>query len=506
MPSPEDFNEDIGLGDLHDRASDKQLDAARQQMIKDKSKSDLDLSGINGMGGGGAAQANKYENALASAAALAASIQEKITSQFGSSFDIANAQLDKQVAEWDKQITKMGQAGVDTSGLQAMADQYKTVFTDKITKDNADAWTEAKDQSALLNAQILQDKNAEADAEYQITLRKIEKERLAEIKRIGQTSNDPAAIAQANKDAADKTTLAGQVNVNTKNDNAAKAYQQEINFANELVTLTGATTAQVDAIKEAAYTKEEARLKDLLAKQKQGSDDWYKYSSQLAAVEAQQNQIAATNMETAWSVAFKEIGNQTHNYANDVTQAFNEMNGQITDEFTRMLQGTETFSHGFTNIIQDMANDVIAMLAKMWENQAILGPLQQYLGSIGLGGGSSGAQSAAQVSMSAPLSHFASGGDASGWSLVGEQGPELAYFGNAAHIYTAGQTQQMLGSSSGAATPNVNVTVINKSGQQVSVAQQAAYDPQTHTMVMQMFVEGFQNNIAGVRNLLVGRG
>jgi hypothetical protein len=39
----------------------------------------------------------------------------------------------------------------------------------------------------------------------------------------------------------------------------------------------------------------------------------------------------------------------------------------------------------------------------------------------------------------------ANGGVASGWSIVGEQGPELAHFAQPARIYTASQTQSMLG-------------------------------------------------------------
>jgi hypothetical protein len=44
----------------------------------------------------------------------------------------------------------------------------------------------------------------------------------------------------------------------------------------------------------------------------------------------------------------------------------------------------------------------------------------------------------------------AGGGIASGWSLVGEQGPELAHFGSPARIYTADQTRAALYGGGGA--------------------------------------------------------
>jgi len=461
--------------------------------------------------GGGTAAANKYENALASANALMAQLQEKIASQSGgSAFEVSMAQLAKQDADWKKQTTHLGQDGIDTTDLEKMVKQYDTEFTAKITKNYTDAWIDAKDQAALINDQILGDKNKEADDEYQITLRKIEKERLAEIKAIGKTSKDPKAIAQADADAASKTTLAGKKRDDTKDNNGAQAFQQQIAYANELVTLTGATTDQVDAIKEAANAKEKARLTNLIAAEKQGSDDWYKYNSMLAAVEVQQNDLAATHLETSFGVAYTAISHQTHNYANDVIQTFNEINGQITDNLTKMLQGTETFSQGMRNVFQSMTNDIIAMFVKMWESKYV----QPWLQTIfnGLTGGSTSGTGAPTPIQSAPTPMqdavpHAAGGVASGWSLVGEQGPELAYFGDPAQIYTAGQSQRMMSPGSGGTTsPNVNVTVINKSGQQVNVSQQAIYDPQTHTMLMNMFVDGIQNNIGGARDALFGRG
>ena len=94
-----------------------------------------------------------------------------------------------------------------------------------------------------------------------------------------------------------------------------------------------------------------------------------------------------------------------------------------------------------------------------------------------------------------------------GWSEVGEEGPELAYFGDPAHIYTASQSQAMLNpNTSGSVNPNVNVTVINKTGQQLSVSQQASYDPGAQATLVQMVVDGVQNNVSGARDFFFGRG
>jgi len=62
---------------------------------------------------------------------------------------------------------------------------------------------------------------------------------------------------------------------------------------------------------------------------------------------------------------------------------------------------------------------------------------------------------------SGTIGAHANGGVASGWSLVGEQGPELAHFGQPARIYTASQTREMMGGSSDAAVRE-NTAVLNK--------------------------------------------
>ena len=75
------------------------------------------------------------------------------------------------------------------------------------------------------------------------------------------------------------------------------------------------------------------------------------------------------------------------------------------------------------------------------------------------------------------------------------------------HTFTLpADSKAMLNPAAAASNPNVNVTVINKTGQQVSVAQQATYDPQTQSTLVQMVLDGVQNNVAGARDFFFGRG
>ncbi|RFP19194.1 hypothetical protein D0T23_05295 [Duganella sp. BJB475] len=62
----------------------------------------------------------------------------------------------------------------------------------------------------------------------------------------------------------------------------------------------------------------------------------------------------------------------------------------------------------------------------------------------------------------ASLPAHAGGGIASGWSVVGEQGPELAHFSQPARIYTASQTREMMGGGSSDAAVKENTAVLHQ--------------------------------------------
>ena len=54
------------------------------------------------------------------------------------------------------------------------------------------------------------------------------------------------------------------------------------------------------------------------------------------------------------------------------------------------------------------------------------------------------------MSRGVALPAFAAGGLASGWALVGEQGPELVNFSAPGRVYTASQTSAAMGGSADA--------------------------------------------------------
>ncbi|MDR3565587.1 MAG: hypothetical protein P4N59_29685 [Negativicutes bacterium] len=518
-------SENEGVGGLKgatDRASDEDIAKAKAAALKTQTSSDLadQMAAIMAAGQKTPTHAvhdhaAAIQRANQQAAQLMADLNKKVASSSSNVYETGMANIADEVQRMNKEVADITKNGGDASVLSDKIAQYQQVAAAKVTDNWRQAWQDVKDQASLVNAQLLHDKGAEADAEYQIALTRIAKEQKAELDAIAQSGNDKEAINQANADAAAKRKAAAQKHDYTKGDNTLKADQQALESAQLQVTIAGKTQAQVDAIKQRGLATYIADLNAEYAAAGTDADRKLSIQRQLADAITQQNQIAATNVHTAWDVAFKEIANQQTNYSDIIVGAWNNIRNDIGSTFDKIVDQGMSATDALRNIFQSVVQDIEKMFLKMWEEQYIMGPLQQLLGSMGLGGatggGGGGGTPAGLTSIPAPseaygLGFAAQGGGVSGWTVVGEQGPELAYFGDSARVYNAGESTAMASSAGASASPNINVNVVNRSGQQLSVTQQAQYDPATHTTLMQMFVDGVNKNLAGSRDLLFGRG
>jgi hypothetical protein len=458
----------------------------------------------------------QIQRANEQAAQLMADLNKRIAQSTSIAYEAGMANITDEVQRMNNQVAEITKNGGDASGLSEKITQYQKVAAEKVKRVWREAWQDVKDQAALMNAQLLNDKNAEADAEYQIALTRIEKERQAEINAIAQNGNDQEAISQANADAEAKKKLAARKRDYAKGDNLLQQDRGALESAQLQVAIAGKTQAEIDAIRQQGLNQYIADLNDQYAAAVGDAERQLAIQRQLADAISQQHQMAATHVETAWEVAFTEIRDEQTNYVDIIVDAWHDIKSTTTDTFTKMVTEGTSATTALRNIFQSVVQDIEKMFVKMWAEQYILGPLQQLIGGM-VGTPTAGAAKTATTggagltsipspSEASGLDFAALGGDVSGWTIVGEEGPELAYFGDSAHVYTAGESVGMANSASASATPNINVNVVNRSGQQLTVTQQAQYDPATHTTLMQMFVDGVNKNLAGSRDLLFGRG
>ncbi|QDR81341.1 hypothetical protein [Sporomusa termitida] len=464
-------------------------------------------------------EAEKLERANAQARLLIADLERRITDTSGSVYESGMAKITAEVTKMQNQVTQIGNAGGDTSGLADKIAQYQQVAADKVRETWQQAWTDIKNQTALIGAQLIDDRAAQADIEYQIELDKIAKEKETRLKAIAVDNNDQGAKTAVDEWAKGQQNFAAQKRDTNQIDAKLKEYRDALTYNTLLINLEGKTRQEVDALRQKDLAAEIAYLQQKLKETSLNAEQRLALQKSLNDAMNQQYELDAMNYDTAFSAAFRNIQNRQINYAQTVEQSWDQVYASAQDNLSKMALEGQSATKALENFFKDMVESIENMFLKMWADKYIMGPLQQLFGQI-LGVPTAGTPSASAAGSTkqlssipssaevSPIQTFAAGGyNPGGWSLVGEEGPELAYFGNPAHIYTANQTQALLNQSAAAPViPKVNVTVINKTGQQVQVSQQASYDPATQSTLVQMVIDGVQNNVAGSRDFFFGRG
>ena len=99
------------------------------------------------------------------------------------------------------------------------------------------------------------------------------------------------------------------------------------------------------------------------------------------------------------------------------------------------------------------------------------------------------------------LGFHANGGQASGWSIVGEEGAELVNFTSPARVYTASETRAAL---DGGSSTKVTVNLINNSGTQMQAsASEPKMDDLGNTFI-DVFLDAVTRNKRGSKDILRG--
>ena len=237
-----------------------------------------------------------------------------------------------------------------------------------------------------------------------------------------------------------------------------------------------------------------------LQNDKMTSEERMRLEQKVSNAIAQQHQLAGQNINTAWAEANYRMNTTTYDYAGRIVQAWQEMGSEISDHLMAMIQGTESFGDGIKGIFQDICKSVLKMWIDMVTQMYIMNPLKQFLGGmmggIGGGGSSDGYTTGGLGSFieGVLVPGHAAGGIASGWSIVGEQGPELVNFSNPGRVYNNSDTQGLMAGNSGNVhlhfSPQIHVASASKADTNNMLSQTADQWRQFRTQ----FINDLRNN------------
>lgn len=231
--------------------------------------------------------------------------------------------------------------------------------------------------------------------------------------------------------------------------------------------------------------------------------------------------------KTDWGGGLVKLGQSMKEYTQDIGSAMASGWSSITDTiegtFDNMLTKNESFAERMRDMYVSVANTILNTMMKIimqglimntvmkafgfgtgaMSTDLISGTTGSLLGSLNVGG----TGLASSYSYHHSLTGFASGGVVSpGYFIAGEEGKELVEMSGNGYVHNARETAEILGNnieSTGSGIENVEVRIVNQSGQQMKSTQANAQIDGKKLIVTTM-LEAVATDYMGSRTMLKG--
>ena len=401
----------------------------------------------------------KLNQAKTQAARLFQTMESEITSETKTAYEAGMSKLADSVRAKQQEINKIAKAGVDTTTLQAELAEYEHVLTEKLVNQQKEALAAVQREEQKITAEMAGDYAAIAEAQYQETIARIEKERKEKYKAI----------------ATDKNVYEEELALN-------KWYNAEM--------LSAAKTRE-DALREV----NKRRLQDM---QDKGNIIGIKnYLAQNGDRQQQDIDIAG---QSELAKAYVKIWNDAHkNVSGYLADAAENVYGTLSDSLEDFIRGTKSAQ----DVFRDFGNSVLSMMARIAAQRFAANIMNGFLGNM-FGGGKTAVSTSpaytfptevtpvhAPTYVRPSIRAFATGGivTAPTLGLIGEGGDKEAVIPLNDHNLStlAG------GKGKGA---NVVVNITNRSESKVRV-ENNRYDASLDRMILDIVVDGANRNVGG---------
>lgn len=154
------------------------------------------VGSVGGSGGGGSAvdkAQKKIEELTKKIADAVSDLSDKILDETGTAYEKGIGKLNSEIAKVKKEIEEATAAGVNTDALQAKLEEYGRVIKDKLVKKWKEANTDLVNDTNLALAKMTKSISAQAEAQYQIDLEKLKREKENKLKEVALTQDSAEA-------------------------------------------------------------------------------------------------------------------------------------------------------------------------------------------------------------------------------------------------------------------------------------------------------------------------
>lgn len=274
----------------------------------------------------------KLQQAKEEALKLFTSMSVEIEEKTGTAYEAGMAQVAENVKAKGQEIQKLAAAGLPTEAVKSLQDklsEYQTALQNKVTQQQQEALNKLKTDTARTTAELKGDYKSLADAEYNATIESINKEKEERTKAVAQNKDDKEAMAAVE----DWYTSQVQAAAEKRTEAYRASFAKQMDYA-------------------ISHHDTEA-MGDLL-----NSDNF--------------KQMMGWDGQTAQMQQFYDLWKDAHKTtAQMMADSMESFKGSISDFFTNILEGQETFGDAFLDMVDSLLDTVVKQLADKWSSQIL---------------------------------------------------------------------------------------------------------------------------------------
>lgn len=465
------FQKMVPIGVASDEGRQAINDHQPWQMDEDGAGAGKGKKGAKGAADHSAEKAARaYDQAQSQMERLSDELDQKLAATTGNKFDKELAGIQKNITKYRQEIEKATKAGYDTTDLQAKLDKYANEAPAKVRE----AWARAKQQFSI-ETDSMAAKAVEAN---------------------------PYSSADQIKDAIHKITQDTYDDTMSKLTDEQEKWRQAGMTAQQVTERTNAYIAQANAKRATDERAEQASYIKML----EDRGDYVELYNQLAinSTDHMRDLILAGQQDLAKEVV--ALWDKAHeNIYEAIADASKSLYSSLSSSIADFIKGTKSAMdvvHSFTNAVLNSIEQIVAQKAASNIVGSLLGA---FTGKTSSTPSSSYTFSAPSLlsGMLAGLGHRASGGDAEGWTVVGERGAELVNFNSQSHVYNAEQLNTLMrGGQSGSS--NITVKLVNQSGEQLQSTSSSTSQDEFGNAVVTVVIDALNRNKSNIKQYVKG--
>ena len=242
------------------------------------------------------------------------------------------------------------------------------------------------------------------------------------------------------------------------------------------------------------------KLQEELAATNLTEQEKLRLRQEFAAANQALQEAQVTDLKASWDNALEYIKNKQFNQFETIKGGFDDILSTMTNFGQNMITEQKSFSEMADSLFKDLANSIMNTMMKVIMQGLVMNSI---MSMFGMGGNPLNIKNGTNPFADVVIGGKAKGGYASGWNIVGEEGPELVNFSSPGRVYTAEQTRAALSGNSPGGTTKIIVQLENKSGTQLKASEQnTTFDGKNY--VVSVLLEAVTTNYMGTQNILRG--